>query len=127
MVDEGAILTLPGVPLIRHLVVEVQWLSDFQAVFLCLDDDLTLRAEYARFERLGVHSFGVSLERGADVIAALTTIEKAAAPNPEEYRNLLERWRESGAKIPVAGTHRAGSGLAVGGGRPRSFPLAASL
>ena len=100
LVEAGAILTLPGVPLVRHLVVDVQWLSDREAAFVTLGDDLRARAAYVRFDRLAVHSFGIALERGDDVVAVLTSFDKAACPTPEDYQALWDRWRACGAPIP---------------------------
>lgn len=101
LIGEGAILTLPGVPLIRHLVVDVNWLGDGDATLLVLGEDLLIRGEYLRFDRLSVHSFGVSFRQGDDVVAVLTPINRAAVPEPEEYRQRLQSWRNGGARIPA--------------------------
>lgn len=126
IVEEGAILTLPGVPLIRHLIVEVQWLSEREVALLSLGEDLSIRPVYVRFERLGVHSFGVVFERGDDVVAALTSIDKAAMSDPDSYRQLLQRWREDGAKIPATFQDRA-AGFPGADASSRGLLLATSL
>jgi len=126
IVEEGAILTLPGVPLIRHLIVGVHWLNEREVALFSVQEDLSVRPVYIRFERLGVHSFGVSFERDDDVIAALTSIDKAAVSDPDDYRQRLQRWRNDGAKISATFQDR-GAGLSGADASARGSLLATSL
>lgn len=128
LIAAGAILTLPGVPLIRRLVVDAQWSGERDVTVLTCGEDLCIRSANIHFDRLGVHSFGVALEQGDGVLAVLTSIDKAAVPNPQEFHRLFQRWRERGAPVSATRPDRAAAGgLPLGKTRAPGLPLAASL
>lgn len=94
LVEAGGVLILPGVPLIRHLVAEICWLGDSEAVILCVGEDLSLTPQAVRFKRLTAHGFGVCFEGDDGVVAALTPVEKAGLATPEDYFDLWRRWQQ---------------------------------
>lgn len=101
LVAHGAILTLPGVPLVRELIAEHHWMTDREAAFILVNDDLSVSVRYLRFERLSVHSFGVCLEDRDGIIAAVTALAPTSAPSADDYVDLWQRWQHKVAFEPL--------------------------
>ena len=121
--EGGAILTLPGVPLIRHLVGDFRWIAPNELCWSSVDENgAAPRLHCLFFESLSVHAFGVCFHRKDGIVAALTPIEQAALDQPALYRQAWQIWRMRPESNPAAIGER-GANAAAELCRARSEPV----
>jgi hypothetical protein len=129
----GAIMTVPGVPLIRHLVGELRWGDEGRVFWYVAFGDKLGDGYVASYDDITLHPVGVCFEYRGEIVALLAPIEKCAVEDPNDYRVAWNLWREvrplRGNLIDAAfdgcmsAPHRASAGVSHRG----SGVLAASL
>jgi hypothetical protein len=141
IVATGAIMTLPGVPLVRQLVGHLQWVDEHRLFWFTAFGDTTADGHAVAFEEIQGHPVGVCFVAHGVIAAFLAPIDKAAVEDPEDYRVAWRLWQEvlpmrqqlindALAKLLTDPRNGATNGLTpTGGGRetPRSGWMSASL
>lgn len=94
LISKGAILTLPGAPLIRHLIGEVRWLSPTQVLVLSAFGETSADVLEVNFDDAEPHLAGVCFVQGNRVSAFLSLIENARVGDPDDYRVAWSLWQE---------------------------------
>lgn len=97
IVQNGAILTLPGVPLVRHVVADFRWIGQNAIGWLALNDGAELMGHYLKYEEVAVHPSGVIFRAGEDIVALLSPIENARAGDIVEPRRMWGEWHRLAA------------------------------
>lgn len=90
----GAIMTRPGSPLIRELVGVLRWADDHTVLWFTAFGENARDAQLVRFDRVEIHPVGACFLRGSSILAFLTSIEKSAVDDVDDYRIAWRLWQE---------------------------------
>lgn len=94
IVAEGAIVSLPAVPLERILVGELRWAGDDALLLFPAFGENPADARILWFDELRLHPAGVCLLEAGQTIALISSIDRAAVDDPDDYRVAWSLWRE---------------------------------
>jgi hypothetical protein len=94
LVAGGAILTLPGAPLIRELVGEWRWLDERSVFVFPAFGDKPSDGRLLEFDEVQRQSFGVCFLNRGVIGGLLTSIERAGVEDPSDYSVAWKLWQE---------------------------------
>lgn len=94
LVAAGAIMTRPGTPLRRDLVGALHWAGDDAVFWFSAFGDAPADGRLVRFDAIEIHPVGACFMQGAEIVAFLAPIEKAAVPDVDDYRIAWRLWQE---------------------------------
>lgn len=94
LIDGGAILTLPAVPLERMLVGQLSWIRPGCVLaFPAFGEDVA-DVRPIVYDHLQSFPFGLAFGAGNRIRALLTPIEHAKVQDPADYRVAWSLWKE---------------------------------
>lgn len=82
----GSIMTRPGSPLLRDLVGVLRWADDHTLLWFTAFGENARDAQLVRFDRVEIHPVGACFFRDSSILAFLTSIEKSAVDDVDDYR-----------------------------------------
>lgn len=90
----GSIMTRPGSPLLRDLVGVLRWADDHTLLWFTAFGENARDAQLVRFDRVEIHPVGACFFRDSSILAFLTSIEKSAVDDVDDYRIAWRLWQE---------------------------------
>lgn len=94
MVAVGAVITRPGTPLVRELVGALRWTGERELFWFTAFGEKPADGHLVAYDEIEIHSVGVCFVHGGAIAALLSTIEKAALDDPDDYRVAWRLWQE---------------------------------
>jgi hypothetical protein len=94
VVGNGAIMTLPGCPILRSLVGHFVWLDPQRVFWFTAYGDTVADGHLLEFETTRASSAGVYFLNKGQVAACLTNIDEAGVDDPDDYRIAWQLWQE---------------------------------
>jgi hypothetical protein len=121
-VASGAIMILPGCPVMRFLVGDFVWLEAGRIFWFTAYGDSPGDGHLLEFDDVRmVDGVGVSFSRREKIVGQLTRIEQAGVDDPDDYRIAWQLWQEvaplRAAMIESSGATLAGEAWRTRAGR----------
>src|SRR5207249_4014230 len=95
VVGQGAVITIPGMPIRRDLVGCLRWINDSQIMWFVAHGDSDRDAFALTFDEVRiVKNLGIGFIKGGVLRGYLTKISEAQVEDPDDYRIGWQIWKE---------------------------------
>jgi len=94
LVRGGGIITLPGLPLERHLVGHFEWVGESAAFMFPAFGERTTDGRLVAFTDITLSTTGLCFLHGTLIAGYLCAIDKAALADPDDHRVAWRLWQE---------------------------------